>query len=38
MARGMVKWFNPTKVMDSFNRRALARTCFVHISAVERVD
>jgi cold shock CspA family protein len=35
MARGTVKWFNPTKGSGSFSLLAVAGTCS-HISAVER--
>jgi cold shock protein len=36
MARGMVKWFNPTKGYGFIQPQAGGRDVFVHISAVER--
>jgi cold shock protein len=36
MARGMVKWFNPTKGYGFIQPQASGRDVFVHVSAVER--
>ena len=36
MARGTVKWFNPTKGYGFIQPQAGGRDAFVHISAVER--
>ena len=36
MARGMVKWFNPTKGYGFIQPQAGGRDVFVHMSAVER--
>ena len=36
MARGMVKWFNPTKGNGFIQPQAGGRDVFVHVSAVER--
>jgi CspA family cold shock protein len=36
MARGMVKWFNPTKGYGFIQPQAGGKDVFVHISAVER--
>jgi CspA family cold shock protein len=36
MARGMVKWFNPTKGYGFIQSQGAGKNVFVHISAVER--
>jgi len=36
MARGTVKWFNPTKGYEFIQPQAGGKDVFVHISAVER--
>ena len=36
MARGTVKWFNPTKGYGFIQPQAGGKDVFVHISAVER--
>jgi CspA family cold shock protein len=36
MARGKVKWFNPTKGFGFIEPEAGGKDAFVHISAVER--
>jgi cold shock CspA family protein len=36
MARGTVKWFNPTKGYGFIQPQAGGRDVFVHVSAVER--
>jgi cold shock protein len=36
MARGTVKWFNPTKGYGFIQPQAGGRDVFVHMSAVER--
>ena len=36
MARGMVKWFNPTKGYGFIQSQGPGKDVFVHISAVER--
>ena len=36
MARGTVKWFNPTKGYGFIEPQAGGKDVFVHISAVER--
>jgi CspA family cold shock protein len=36
MARGVVKWFNPTKGYGFIQPQAGGKDVFVHISAVER--
>jgi CspA family cold shock protein len=36
MARGMVKWFNPTKGYGFIQPQGGGRDVFVHVSAVER--
>jgi cold shock protein len=36
MARGMVKWFNPTKGYGFLQPEGGGKDAFVHISAVER--
>jgi cold shock protein len=38
MARGMVKWFNPTKGYGFIQPQGGGRDVFVHISAVERAE
>ena len=37
MARGTVKWFNPTKGYGFIQPQGGSKDVFVHISAVERV-
>jgi cold shock protein len=36
LARGSVKWFNPTKGYGFIQPQARGRDVFVHVSAVER--
>ena len=36
MAKGTVKWFNPTRAMDFIQPQGGGKDVFVHISAVER--
>jgi hypothetical protein len=38
MARGTVKWFNPTKGYGFIQPQGGGRDVFVHVSAVERAD
>src|SRR5213076_2186695 len=38
MAKGTVKWFNPTKGYGFIQPQGGGRDVFVHVSAVERAD